>query len=108
MKKLLAVIAVVALCGAYVYAGTVDPKSNTLGDTDATANTLVLRDSDGVFDASSLKDNTVVTAKIATSAVTTAKMWLHLPSSYVPCITTARRLGYCSYLTTAGVCNNCN
>jgi len=109
MKKLIGCLAVALIAGTvYVFAGTVDPRSNTLGDTDAVANTLVYRDSDGVFDASSLKDGTIVTAKLATSSVTTAKMQLDLPSGYVPCITTAKRLGYCSSTPTAGVCANCN
>ena len=109
MKKLIGCLAVALIAGTvYVFAGTVDPKSNTLGDTDAVANTLVYRDANGVFDAASLEDGTVVTAKLATASVTTAKMWLNLPSGYVPCITTAKRLGYCSTLATTGVCSNCN
>jgi hypothetical protein len=53
--------------------------------------------------------STITTTKIATSAVTTAKLYLDLPATYVPCITTAKRLGYCTSVNaTTGVCNACN
>ena len=59
--------------------------------------------------SASIADSGVVTAKIATAAVITAKLYLDLPTSSVPCVTTAKRLGYCSSLNAAtGVCNNCN
>lgn len=59
--------------------------------------------------AVTLPASTVTTAKINTAAVTTAKLYLDLPATYIPCITTAKRLGYCTSLSaTTGVCNACN
>lgn len=108
MKKLLAVVAVLAVFAGVVYAGTVNPTSNVLGDTDATANTLVYRDANGVFDAASLEDGTVVTAKIATNAVTTQKLLLLTSagvSTRILCVTTAKTIGICANAGANGSCN---
>ena len=59
--------------------------------------------------AAGLASSAVTTPKIASEAVTTAKLYLDLPAMYLPCVTTAHKLGYCSNLTAAsGVCNSCN
>ncbi len=59
--------------------------------------------------AVTVPDSTVTTGKIAVAAVSTAKLYLDLPAVYVPCITTAKRLGYCTALdATTGVCNACH
>lgn len=109
MKKMIAGLAVLSVFCSLAVAATVKPTSNVLGDTAATASTLVYRDTDGVFDAASLQDGTVVTAKLATNSVTTAKMLLDLSVGQVACITTKKQLGYCSNLTAGtAVCNSCN
>ena len=58
--------------------------------------------------AVTLPDSTVTTAKIAAQAVTTEKLYLDLPTAYLPCVTTAKRLGYCTTVGALGVCDNCN
>ena len=55
------------LC-APVEAAQVNPMSNVLGDTEATANTLVYRDSSGQFSAASIQDGTVTSAKLGLAA----------------------------------------
>lgn len=94
MRKLYALIAAISLAGS-VYAAQVNPTSNVLGDTAATANTLVYRNASGTFDAASLTDETVVTNKIATSSILTYSMYLDLPTAGILCVTTTKRLGTC-------------
>src|SRR3990167_2044066 len=95
MKKyMLAVAALLVTVAAY--AAQVNPTSNVLGDTAATGGTLVLRDTNGVFDAASLQDGTVITAKLGAGSVVTAKMLLDQPASKVLCVTTAKIIGTCS------------
>lgn len=107
MNKL--IIGAVLLFAGTAYATQVNPTSNVLGDTDATAGTLVLRDSSGEFSGAQLSAGTVVTAKLASSSVTTAKMWLELPSGQVLCVTTSKRIGSCTQVVpTTGVCATCN
>ncbi len=95
MKKYLLAVAALGVAGV-VMAAQVLPTSNVLGDTAATASTLVYRDTNGVFDAASLQDGTVVTAKLAQSSVTTAKTFLDLTADKLLCVTSTKRIGQCS------------
>lgn len=108
MKKLtLAVLGVVVSThlASIVLAGTVNPTSNVLADTAATADTIVLRDSSGNIDGAQLSAGSVVTAKLATSSVTTAKTYLDLKNDGVVCVTSTKRLGQCSSdVVTGGTC----
>ena len=106
MKKLL--IGALMLLSGSAWATQVNPTSNVLADTASTAETIVLRDTNGVFDAASLQDGTVITAKLAESSVITAKLYLDLGASKVACITTNKVLGVCSgSIGATGGCN-CN
>ena len=108
MKIALAILALTL--GAVAHSEQVNPTSNVLGDTAKTPGTLVLRSSsNGEFSAESLSEESITTQKIASGAVVTRKLYLDQPSSRIPCITTAKTLGNCSYLVAAtGVCNTCN
>lgn len=108
MKKIGLVVlgvAIVAGLSTALIAGSGLPTSNVLYDTSANGGTLVMRESDGSITHLA---SDIVTADIASEAVTTDKMYLDQPSSRIPCFTTAKKLGNCTSLTTAGVCNNCN
>lgn len=83
-----------------VKAGQVNPTSNVLADTAATANTIVLRDGNGELAAA-----VVTTAAIAPATITTIKLNLDQPISGVACITTAKLLGTCSGSVVSGKCN---
>src|SRR3990167_6269624 len=104
MKKyMLAVAALLVTVAAY--AAQVNPTSNVLGDTAATGGTLVLRDANGVFDAASLEDATIITAKLNTSSVTTIKTYLDLAPDKILCVTSTKRIGQCtSDVVGAGTC----
>lgn len=101
-------------------AAQVNPMSNVLGDTAATANTLVYRDTNGVFDAASIQDATILTAKIANGSVTTPKINIDsittdkipfinegsVTSGKIVCIPPGNtmRLGVCSTTSSQGLC----
>lgn len=84
------------LVAGSAWAVKVNPMSNILCDTAATASTCVLRNGSGTFSAASLTDATVVTAKLGIASVTTVKMYLDLESLQIACVTSAKHLGYCS------------
>lgn len=108
MNKALFGILALLIAGS-AWATQVNPQSNILCDTDATASTCVYRDTNGTFSAASLTDGTVVTAKLGIASVTTVKMYLDLESSKIVCITTGKLLGYCTaFVASTGVCNSCN
>ena len=106
MNKALFGILALLIAGS-AWAVKVNPTSNVLGDTENSAGTLVLRDSNGVFDADSLLDASIVTAKLGTNSVISAKLYLDMPSSTVACITTAKIIGYCTDIGASGVCDSC-
>lgn len=101
--KYIAVAALVVTCSFLAWAVQGNPQSNVLYDTSATANTLVMRDSNG---ATTLGTANVVTANIASEAVTTVKMYLDQPTSQILCVTTQKKIGTCSNAgQSTGACN---
>ena len=101
--KYAAIAAALLAASTLVYAAQVNPTSNVLADTAATANTIVLRDSNGSLTPA---DSDITTAKIAAQAVITAKILLDLPSQSILCVTTKKTLGTCTTVSaSAAVCN---
>jgi hypothetical protein len=101
MKNIIGLtLALVALAGSAM-ATTVNPTSNVLGDTAGTASTLVLRDTNGVVDASNLiQSATILTAHLNSSAVTTPKLFFaNLTAGRAVCVLTNGSLGMCKNTT---------
>ena len=86
----------------------------TLVSTTATIGTLTVTSAltmpDGTITSAKMADSSIAVAQIADQAVTSAKLLLSgLPVGYIPCVTTAKTLGYCTELSAStGVCAVCN
>lgn len=108
MKKVLLAVAVLGLVASLVTAGTVNPTSNVLADTAATADTIVLRDSSGGIDGQQLTNLSISKARIASSAVSTTQLFIDLPQMRIACINTTKQLGFCNGSVNAGGLCNCS
>ncbi len=94
MKKIIVVLALVATLCKVAYSSTVIPTSNVLGDTDANAGTLVLRDSVGAstfaqLDLTANTTNSLVTlVPTSTGAILTVQLFTAgvLGSAYGTCV----------------------